>query len=166
MFETPICNKKCVQIQIWKSPCQKRVGERVWSKFFWVITLCCFAIVSCSCLTLCYFVLVFFSQRFPRLGNRELILVLFVMEPSTILTHKFLRVIFIERQEIYPPSILYKSIADRYRAISYPDGPISARYRFIKNAYWNQACSSSYLWSTFLGPMKLIPWTSLRYRSR
>ena len=36
----------------------------------------------------------------------------------------------------YPASILYKSIAVRYRPVSYPVGPISARYRFIKNAYW------------------------------
>ena len=36
-----------------------------------------------------------------------------------------------------PASILYKSIAGRYRHVSYPDGPITARYRFIKNAYWN-----------------------------
>ena len=33
-------------------------------------------------------------------------------------------------------SILYKSIAGRYRPVSYPDGPITTRYRFIKNAYW------------------------------
>ena len=36
-----------------------------------------------------------------------------------------------------PASILYKSIAGRYRPVSYPDGPITARYRFIKNAYWD-----------------------------
>ena len=36
-----------------------------------------------------------------------------------------------------PASIFYKSIADRYRPVSYPDGPIMARYRFIKNAYWD-----------------------------
>ena len=30
----------------------------------------------------------------------------------------------------------YKSIAGRCRPVSYPDGPITARYRFIKNAYW------------------------------
>ena len=36
----------------------------------------------------------------------------------------------------YPASILYKSTAGRYRPVSYPDGPITARYRFIKNAYW------------------------------
>ena len=35
-----------------------------------------------------------------------------------------------------PAGILYKSIAGRYRPASYPDGPISARYRFIKNAGW------------------------------
>ena len=35
----------------------------------------------------------------------------------------------------YPASILYKSIAGRYRPVSDPDGPITARYRFIKNAY-------------------------------
>ena len=31
-----------------------------------------------------------------------------------------------------PASILYKSIAGRFRPVSYPDGPITARYRFIK----------------------------------
>ena len=36
----------------------------------------------------------------------------------------------------HPASILYKSIAGCYRPVSYPDGPITARYRFIKNAYW------------------------------
>ena len=38
---------------------------------------------------------------------------------------------------IIPASILYKSIAGRYRPVSYPDGPITARCRFIKNAYWD-----------------------------
>ena len=42
----------------------------------------------------------------------------------------------LDNQESIPASILYKSIADRYRPVSYPDGPITARYRFIKNAYW------------------------------
>ena len=36
----------------------------------------------------------------------------------------------------FPASILYKSIAVRYRPVSYPDGPITDRYRFIKNASW------------------------------
>ena len=34
-----------------------------------------------------------------------------------------------------PASILYKSTAGRYRPVSYPNGPITARCRFIKNAY-------------------------------
>ena len=33
-----------------------------------------------------------------------------------------------------PVSILYKSIAGRYRPVRVTDGPITARYRFIKNA--------------------------------
>ena len=35
-----------------------------------------------------------------------------------------------------PARILYKSIAGRYRPVSYTDVPITARYRFIKNASW------------------------------
>ena len=35
-----------------------------------------------------------------------------------------------------PASILYKSIAGRYRPVRVADGPITARYIFIKNAYW------------------------------
>ena len=34
----------------------------------------------------------------------------------------------------HPASILYKSIAGRYRPVRVADGPITARYRFIKNA--------------------------------
>ena len=33
-------------------------------------------------------------------------------------------------------SIIYKSIAGSYRPVSVADGPITARYRFIKNASW------------------------------
>ena len=36
----------------------------------------------------------------------------------------------------YPVSILHKSIAGRYRPVRVADGPITARYRFIKNASW------------------------------
>ena len=36
-------------------------------------------------------------------------------------------------------SILYKSTAGRYRPVSYPDGPITACCRFIKNASWDFA---------------------------
>ena len=42
-----------------------------------------------------------------------------------------------------PVSILYKSIAGRYRPVRVADGPITAHYRFIKNA------SSEILWSVF-----------------
>ena len=34
-------------------------------------------------------------------------------------------------------SILYKSIAGQYRPVRVADGPITARYRVIKNAYWD-----------------------------
>ena len=37
-----------------------------------------------------------------------------------------------------PASILSKSIAGRYRPVRVADGPITARCRFIKNAYWDQ----------------------------
>ena len=40
-----------------------------------------------------------------------------------------------------PASILYKSTAGRYRPVSYPDGPITVRCRFIKNAYWDDVMS-------------------------
>ena len=36
----------------------------------------------------------------------------------------------------FPVSILHKSIAARYRPVRVADGPITARYRFIKNASW------------------------------
>ena len=38
----------------------------------------------------------------------------------------------------YPVSILYKSIAGRYRLVRVADGPITARYIFIKNASWGK----------------------------
>ena len=40
-----------------------------------------------------------------------------------------------------PASILYKSIAGRYRPVRVADGPITVRYRFIKNAYWDVCIS-------------------------
>ena len=36
-----------------------------------------------------------------------------------------------------PVSILYKSIAGRYRPVRVADGSITARHRFIKNANWD-----------------------------
>ena len=50
-----------------------------------------------------------------------------------------------------PASILYKSIAGRYQPVSYPGGPITARYRFIKNAYWVCADWPSWLFTIPLG---------------
>ena len=41
-----------------------------------------------------------------------------------------------------PVSILYKSIAGRYRPVRVADGPITARYRFIKNASWDEFSSN------------------------
>ena len=46
-------------------------------------------------------------------------------------------------KSVFPASILYKSIAGRYRPVRVADGPITARYRFIKNAYW-VACYTAY----------------------
>ena len=37
---------------------------------------------------------------------------------------------------IYPVSILYKSIVGRYRPVRVANGPITTRYRFIKNGSW------------------------------
>ena len=45
--------------------------------------------------------------------------------------------------QYYPASILYKSTVGRYLPVSYPDGPITARCTFIKNAYWVEASSMS-----------------------
>ena len=41
----------------------------------------------------------------------------------------------------YPVSILYKSITGCYRPVRVADGPITVRYRFIKNASWVSAQS-------------------------
>ena len=43
-----------------------------------------------------------------------------------------------------PVSILYKSIAGRYRPVRVADGPITARYRFIKNADWEDSDQPSH----------------------
>ena len=55
---------------------------------------------------------------------------------------------------LYPVSILYKSIVGRYRPVRVGDGPVMARYRFIKNASWvhcviPEAYSYVYLVYTF-----------------
>ena len=45
--------------------------------------------------------------------------------------------LFISFYDNISVSILYKSIAGRYRPVRVADGPITARYRFIKNASWD-----------------------------
>ena len=57
-----------------------------------------------------------------------------VLTSISVYINYFLTENYIEKT---PASILYKSIAGRYRPVSYPDGPITARYIFIKNAYWD-----------------------------
>ena len=51
-----------------------------------------------------------------------------------------------------PVSILYKSIAGRYRPVRVADWPITARYRFIKNASWI-SCQSVYVQLWFTHPL-------------
>ena len=41
---------------------------------------------------------------------------------------------------MFPVSILYKSITGRYRPVRVADGPMTVRYRFIKNASWVCVC--------------------------
>ena len=43
-----------------------------------------------------------------------------------------------------PVSILYKSIAGCYRPVRVADGPITVRYRFIKNASWVNTSSCTH----------------------
>ena len=45
--------------------------------------------------------------------------------------------IILKEETIIPESILYKSIADRFRPARVADGPVTARYIFIKNASWD-----------------------------
>ena len=43
---------------------------------------------------------------------------------------------FWNRNGFYPASILRKSTSGRHRPVSYPNGPMTARYRFTYNADW------------------------------
>ena len=45
-----------------------------------------------------------------------------------------------------PVSILYESIAGSYRPVRVADGPITARYRFIKNASWEHIVKLEITW--------------------
>ena len=75
---------------------------------------------------------------------------------STNTTYLF----FIKAHKI-PASILYKSIAGRYRPVSYPDGPIKARYRFIKNAYWDDIFFFFFFFFFFVFHVNhmFVPWS-------
>ena len=44
-----------------------------------------------------------------------------------------------------PLSILHKSTAGRYWPVRVADGPITARYRFIKNASWTETSGYNFL---------------------
>ena len=62
-----------------------------------------------------------------------------------------------------PVSILYKSIAGRYRPVRVADGPITARYRFIKNASWEYLMTI--LREFFLVLHKSVLWVLIRSAS-
>ena len=59
-----------------------------------------------------------------------------------------------------PASILHKSIAGRCRPVSYSDGPTTARYRFMLNAYWERGILLQSMWqnraSVFPNPCILL----------
>ena len=67
-----------------------------------------------------------------RLKTQNIVGILYIMIPKIV----FPRNVSYWSSLPSPASILYKSIAGRYRPVSYPDAPITARYRFIKYAYW------------------------------
>ena len=59
-------------------------------------------------------------------------------------------------------SILYKSKAGRYRPVRVADGPITARFRFIKNASWVWSTGFSLLTNDVL--VYVYCWTIQTYR--
>ena len=61
---------------------------------------------------------------------------------------------------VIPASILYKSIEGRYRPVRVTDGPIVARYRFIKNAYWHGTCFAHHCISSSSAVSIDIKWLS------
>ena len=95
-----------------------------------------YLVLFCSCVFSVLLVL-----RLPRLGKRELILVLFV-HLFDLRFFGFVCFLFLlvsgnwEGLRLVPISILYKSIAGRCRPVRVANGPITVRYRFIKNASW------------------------------
>ena len=72
---------------------------------------------------------------------------------------------------VYPVSILYKSIAGRYRPVRVADGPITVRYRFIKNASrvpsvlvcWHSLCVIVWLCSMIVALPGHLIYSSLQH---
>ena len=84
--------------------------------------------------------LLFFSSYFSYENDRS-----FSMTLKHLLCYKLNFLLTVSRRVFllqllfvysFPVSILYKSIAGRYRHVRVADGPITALYRFIKNASW------------------------------
>ena len=63
-----------------------------------------------------------------------------------------------------PVSILHKSITGHYRPVRIADGPITARYRFIKNASWEQTTMKAHSEQPQSPTRKVYHWIH-RYRS-
>ena len=114
-----------------------------------------FYVLPCVILFLCLSVLL--ALRLPRLGKRELILVLFIRLFDLCLfgfvvplgVWEGLRFVIVALPRLFSyfsyvtfalplfsVSILHKSIAGRYQPVRVADGPITARCRFINNASW------------------------------
>ena len=68
----------------------------------------------------------------------------------------FTKYVSLYKHPSYARSILYKSIAGRYRPVSYSDGTITARY---KNAYWDHwgICLDRFLKLSLGSPPPYLP---------
>ena len=95
--------------------------------FFFLFFLCFFLFLIC----VSHLHLLSFDQHgLKALRNLYRIQMLELITQQYIISYIYIR---------YKPlqvSILHKSIAGRHRPVSYPDGPITARLRFIKTASW------------------------------
>ena len=60
---------------------------------------------------------------------------------------KYFKMLPDENLPSIPASILRKSTSGRHRAVSYPDGQMTARYRFTKNADWDVKYKPSFDWT-------------------
>ena len=70
------------------------------------------------------------SEDGTRVKNRKrVLLILFNKNELTSMVSR-------SNEVSNPASILRKSISGRHRPVSYPDGPMTVRYRFTLNADW------------------------------